>query len=122
VFRAIEVDAAAGEAFNVAYAEHPTQREFVEILARIAGVTATLVAIPRAEIQAAGGNVFGGNLYFGDYLDLPPYTTVTEKARRILGLQPSSFEDGFRASYAWYETQPRRPVDYSFEDRLLRHD
>jgi nucleoside-diphosphate-sugar epimerase len=119
--RAIEVDAAAGEAFNVAYAEHPTQREFVEILARIAGVTPTLVAIPRAEIQAAGGNAFAGILYFGEYLDLPAYTTVTEKARRILGLHPISFEEGFRASYAWYRTQPRRPADYGFEDGLLRH-
>jgi hypothetical protein len=24
-----------------------------------------------------------------------------------------------RASFAWYQQQPRRPVDFTFEDRLL---
>ena len=64
--RAIEVPEAAGEAFNIAHVEPTTQRTFVEALARAAGVEPALVAVPRAKIDAAGGNVSTGHLYFGD--------------------------------------------------------
>ena len=117
--RAIEVPAAAGEAFNIAHREPTTQRRFVEALARVAGVTPTLTPIPRSAIRAAGGNAFSGNLYFGEYLDLPSHTSLIEKAPRVLGVTPSSLEAALAASFAWYEAQPRRQVDYTFEDRLL---
>ena len=110
---------AAGEAFNIAHVERLTQRSYVEALARVAGVPATFAEIPRATIAAAGGHPVMGNLYFGVFLDIPPHTSVIEKAPRVLGVTPTSFESALRTSFAWYETQPRRKVDYTFEDRLL---
>lgn len=56
---------------------------------------------------------------FGEYLDLPPMTQVVAKVTRGLGVAPLAFEDGLRRSSEWYQAQPRRPVDYAFEDRLL---
>jgi hypothetical protein len=32
---------------------------------------------------------------------------------------PTSIERAFVEGFAWYRQQPRRAVDYSFEDRLL---
>jgi nucleoside-diphosphate-sugar epimerase len=117
--RAIEVPEAAGEAFNIAHREPISQRGFVEALARTAGVTPRLVAVPRDRIRAEGGHPFVGNLYFGEYLDLPPITEIVEKAPRVLGVATTSFEEALRAGFAWYREQPRRAVDYGFEDRLL---
>ncbi|HLB54238.1 MAG TPA: NAD-dependent epimerase/dehydratase family protein [Gemmatimonadales bacterium] len=117
--RAIEVPAAVGEAFNVAYQRPISQRDFVVALGRVAGIEPGLVPIPRERIEAAGGHAFVGHLYFGEYLDIPPITEVIEKATRVLGVKLTGFEEALRASYTWYQTQPRRPVDYAFEDRLL---
>lgn len=117
--RALHTPAAAGAAFNVAHEEHTTQREFVEALGRAAGIEPTFAAIPRDRILAAGGNAFAGNLYFGEYLDLPPITTRIRRAQNILGFRPTPLDDALRVTYEWYLAQPRRPVDYSFEDRLL---
>ena len=117
--RAIEVAEAAGEAFNIAHTEPLTQRSFVEALARAAGVTPRFASIPRATIQAAGGNLFTGNLYFGEFLDLPPHISVIEKAPRVLGITPTSLGAALAEGFAWYQTQPRRQIDYVFEDRLL---
>jgi nucleoside-diphosphate-sugar epimerase len=118
--RAMEVPEAAGEAFNIGHVEPTTQRGFVEMLARVAGVEATLVPVARDKIAAAGGQFAGShNLYFGEYLDLPPYSANVDKARRLLGTTPTPFETALRHGFAWYQTQPRRPVDYSLEDRLL---
>ena len=117
--RAIEVPEAAGEAFNIGHVEHPTQRSFVETLARVAGVEPTLVAVPRHAIVAAGGQLAGPGLYFGEYLDLPPHTSNVEKARRVLGVTPTPLEAALRDGFGWYQTQPRRATDYAFEDRLL---
>jgi nucleoside-diphosphate-sugar epimerase len=117
--RALEVADTAGEAFNIAHTERLTQRSFVETLARIAGRTPTFAAIPRATIEAAGGQLMGKNLYFGEFLDLPPHITVVEKAPRILGVTPTNLETALAESFAWYQQQPRRRKDYNFEDRLL---
>ena len=117
--RALEVADTAGEAFNIAHAERLTQRSFVETLARIAGRAPTFAAIPRATIEAAGGQLMGKNLYFGEFLDLPPHITVVEKAPRILGVTPTNLETALAESFAWYQQQPRRRKDYNFEDRLL---
>lgn len=117
--RTLDVPDAAGEAFNMGHYERTTQRDLVEALARTAGVEATLVPIPRETILAAGGHFLKGNLYFGEYLDVPPITTVIEKAPRLLGVTPTPLDAALRASFDWYRSQPRRPVDYSFEDGLL---
>jgi len=117
--RAIEVAEAAGQAFNIAHVEPLTQRTFVDALAHVAGVTPTFVAIPRAAIQAAGGNAYAGNLYFGEYLDVPAHVSVIDKAPRVLGVAPTTLDAALGESFAWYSQQPRRSVDYAFEDRLL---
>jgi nucleoside-diphosphate-sugar epimerase len=117
--RASEVPEAAGEAFNIAHLEPTTQRTFVEALARVVGVTPRFASVSRAAIREAGGHAFVGNLYFGEYLDLPPHTSVMEKAPRLLGVTPETLEAALAKSFAWYQAQPRRQVDYSFEDRLL---
>lgn len=117
--RAAEVPEASGEAFNVAHVEPLTHRTFVEALARIAGVEPTFVSVPRAVIAAGGGQLAGDRLYFGEFLDLPPYTEVVDKAAGVLAFTPTSLEKALEAGFAWYTTQPRRPVDYAFEDRLI---
>jgi 2'-hydroxyisoflavone reductase len=119
--RAIEVPAAAGAAFNVAHLETTSQRGFIEALARVARVEPYFVSVPRAAIHAAGGSPVMGNLYFGEFLDLPPHTSVVDRVSRVLGLTPTSLDAALHAGYAWYCTQPRRPVDYTFEDSLLVH-
>ena len=117
--RALEVPEAVGQAFNVGHVDPVSQRAFVEALARVAGVEPSLVPLPRAQIRAAGGQLVGENLYFGEYLDLPPMTEVVEKAPRVLGVAPLPFEEALHKGFEWYLRQPRRAVDYAFEDRLL---
>lgn len=118
--RAIEVPAATGEAFNIAHVEGTTQWTFLEALARAAGVAATLVPVPRAAIEAAGGQLIGPHIYFGEFLDLPPFTELVEKAPRLLGVAPTPLDTALAESFAWYRTQARRPLDCTFEDQLLK--
>jgi 2'-hydroxyisoflavone reductase len=75
--------------------------------------------VPRDVILAAGGHPFMGNLYFGEMLDLPPHTSNVQKAERMLGITPTPLDVALRVSFRWYLGQPRRPVDYTFEDGLL---
>lgn len=117
--RAIEVPEAAGQAFNLAHVERLTQRTWVDALAKVAGVAPRFVEIPRPVIHAAGGHPFARNLYFGEFLDMPVHTSVVEKAPRVLGLTLTGLEAALAAGFAWYRDQPRRPVDYTFEDRVL---
>ena len=42
-----------------------------------------------------------------------------EKAARVLDLTPTPLEAALGQGFAWYQAQPRRPVDYRFEDRLI---
>src|SRR5690606_28582430 len=56
--RALEVPEAVGQAFNVAH-EPTTQRGYVELLAQVAGCEPELVAVPRARIEAEGGQLSG---------------------------------------------------------------
>lgn len=117
--RAVEVPEAAGEAFNVGHVEPTTQRSWVEALARTAGVEPVLAPVPRSAIQAAGGQLMGGDLYFGEVLDMPPQSLAVEKAARVLGLDPTPLDAALRMGFSWYRDQPRRPADHAFEDRLL---
>jgi len=118
--RAAELDGVAGEAFNVAHRWPITQLELVESLAAAAGIEPRIVMIPRDEILAAGGEVMGGNLYFGTYFDMPAITEDVGKAQRLLGLDPIDFDAGLDRTYEWYLANHDRPdIDYSFEDRLL---
>jgi 2'-hydroxyisoflavone reductase len=116
--RAIDVDAAVGQGFNVAH-DALTQRAFLEALARAAGVEPRFVPVSRERIREAGGQQMGRNLYFGEVLDGVTITSVVEKAPRVLGMRITDLDEGLRGAFAWYRDQPRRPVDYAFEDGLL---
>jgi nucleoside-diphosphate-sugar epimerase len=117
--RAMEVEEAVGEAFNVANPKPLTQVEVVREMARAAGKKPELIRVPRERIAAAGGNAMGDPMYFGEYLDVLPITQNVSKLQRVLGVRPIAFETGLRETYRRYLRQPRRKPDFSFEDRLL---
>ncbi len=100
--RATEVTEAVGQAFNMAHVEPLTQRTFVEALGRVAGIAPRLVPVSRSVIAAAGGQLVGDSFYFGEYLDLPPRTSVVEKAPRVLGVSPTPLDRALRLGFAWY--------------------
>ena len=129
--RCLDVDAAVGEAFNVAGVPI-SQLDLVRALAAALGkVHAEIYGIPRDEILRAGGQVMGPNFYFAEYLDLPPIAQHISKAQRLLGFEARPFSDGLAANYRWW--QAARPVfpqasdagagkSFAFEDGLLSCD
>lgn len=117
--RSTEVEAAVGEAFNIANPKPLTQVEAVRAMAQAAGKKPELVRVPRERIAAAGGNAMADPMYFGEYLDVPPITQNVTKLHRVLGVKPVAFETGLRETYRWYLRQPRRKLDFRFEDRLV---
>jgi nucleoside-diphosphate-sugar epimerase len=118
--KAIEEPSAAGHAFNIANLRPVTQLEAVEAFAAAAQKTPQFVNIPRERIWRAGGNPMGPQLYFGVYFDLPPITQVVNKAQRMLGFKPTSFQAGLKETYRWYLRHGApRAADYSFEDSQL---
>jgi nucleoside-diphosphate-sugar epimerase len=119
LLRSIEVDAAVGETFNIGNPKPLTQVEAVREMARTAGKKPELVRVPRERIAAAGGNVMSEPFYFGQYLDLPPITENVSKLQRVLGVRLTAFATGLRDTHRWYLRQPRRKVDFGFEDRLI---
>jgi nucleoside-diphosphate-sugar epimerase len=119
LLRAIEVDAAVGEAFNIGNPKPLTQVESVREMARTPGKKPELVRVPREKIASAGGNAMSNPFYFGEYLDLPPITENVSKLQRVLGVRLTAFPTGLRETYRWYLRQPRRKPDFGFEDRLI---
>jgi len=77
------------------------------------------VHIRRETIQQLGGQLFVPPYYFGVYLDIPPVTVLSDRARSELGLQLIRLEEGLRETYAWYQQQYRPRPDFSWEDNLL---
>ncbi|MBI1354945.1 MAG: NAD-dependent epimerase/dehydratase family protein [Acidobacteria bacterium] len=116
---ALETEAAAGRAYNIAHAAPITQAELVAALARAAGRDVRLVFVKRAKLLELGGNVFQPPFYFAQYYDMPPITQKIERARRELGFEPSVFEDSLRRSFAWYQSLTRPEPDFSFDDKVL---
>jgi nucleoside-diphosphate-sugar epimerase len=117
--RAMEVEAAVGEAFNIGNPKPLTQVEAVREMARAAGKKPELVRVPRERIVVLGGNPMGAPMYFGEYLDVPPITENMGKLQRVLGVRLTAFGTGLKETYRWYVRRPRRKVDFSFEDRLI---
>jgi len=70
-------------------------------------------------LHAAGGHPFTEPLYFGGMLDLPPHVSPVDKAERPLDFTATSLDAALREGFAWYQAEPRRDVDYTFEDGLL---
>jgi 2'-hydroxyisoflavone reductase len=115
---AATTEAGANQAFNLA-GEPVTQEEYVRLLARVAGVEAELVPVPRDTLQAAGGDLFGPPLYFGVFLDIPPITVRGDRVRDLLGLELTPLEAGLRETFAWYRAQDRPEPAREWEDRIL---
>ncbi len=114
--RVLEEPKAVGEAFNIAAPRPLTQEAMVRAFGRAAGVEPKLVNVPRERIEAAREG-----LYVGEVFDLPPITEITGKAERILGFETTAFDEGLQETQAWYLKQPRRSIDYRFEDSLLEN-
>ncbi len=111
-------DVGRGRALNLA-GPPLSQNQFVRTLARVAGVEADLVHVPRQRIEEAGGGLMAPPLYFGAYLDVPSITVETDRVRDLLGLELRSLEQGMRETFDWYRDQHRPPLDTSWEDALL---
>jgi nucleoside-diphosphate-sugar epimerase len=118
---AIESPAAPGRAFNIAHERPVTQAQVITAFASAAGKQASIVNVSREIIERSGGNAFVEPLYFGQYYDLPPITEVVERVKSDLGVKLTPFATGLRETYQWYsQSGPRRELDFSFEDRLIR--
>jgi nucleoside-diphosphate-sugar epimerase len=118
--RSIEEPRAVGEAFNIGDSKPLTQVEVVEKFARVAGVEANLVRVPRDVITQSGASVFEPPYYFGEYFDLPPITENMGKTARILKVKPTPFETGLKEAWRWYlRSFKAPPQDYSLEDKLM---
>ncbi len=118
--RAMEEPRAVGEAFNIADPKPLTQVEFVERLAKIAGVEPVVVRVPRDVIQQAGGNAMDEPYYFGEYLDVPPITENIGKVTRVLKMKLTPFDIALKETYRWYTRnhRPRTP-GFDFDDKIL---
>ena len=112
--------AAVGEAFNIAEAEPASHAEFVQRLAKVAGRTAETVAISRTKLKEMGASTRSPNAYFGVGLDSGfDETLKVDKARRLLGFQPTDPIEGLKEAFDWYSNQPARPQpDFAFERAL----
>lgn len=116
---AMENPAAVGEAFNIGSERAITQADLLRALAKAAGIEPNIVRIPREIINQHGGNSMGDPAYFGVYYDLAPITENVTKVARVLGIRPTPFDRGLKETYRWYVRQPKKQLDFSFEDRLL---
>jgi nucleoside-diphosphate-sugar epimerase len=120
MLRLAEPDIPAPRVYNLADPAPLTQLEAIRAFARAAGREPRPVFVPRAGIESAGGKVFEPPFYFGEYLDLPPITMRTDRARRELGFAPTPFDAGLAQTYQWYLNQDRPAPDFSFDERLTR--
>jgi nucleoside-diphosphate-sugar epimerase len=116
---AASMDAAAGEAFNLA-GPSISQNDFVRVLAEAAGVEAELVPVPRETLVAAGGQLMEPPLYFGAYLDVPALSVTGDKVRDRLGVELISLREGMTDTFTWYRDQDRPALDTAWEDAVLK--
>ncbi len=108
---------AFGRAYNVTGEEVVTQVGFVELIADVVKRPVTLAHVtpPPGEPPVP----FGQNLAYDCHA---VYTTT--RVRSELGIRPAyTLAAGLARTFDWYlrEGLDRRPVDFSLEDRLLRH-
>jgi len=116
--RAATMDAGLGAAFNLA-GDPVSQNEFVRTLARVAGVEADLVHVPREKLLEAGGQLFQPPFYFGAYLDMEPIIAENDRVRERLGVELTPLEEGMSETFEWYRQQDRPAPDTSWEDSIL---
>jgi nucleoside-diphosphate-sugar epimerase len=110
---------AAGAAYSLGNYPPILQRDWIDLLARAAGRSVKTVRVPRAKLEAAGGNAFAPPLYFGTYLDIPPITAKSHRVRDSLSLDLMPLDEGFRQTFEWYRKQSRPTPDFTWEDQFL---
>ncbi len=110
---------ANGRAYNLAEYPPITHNQFVQLLARVAGKTVTLVHVPRQTIAQAGGQVAAPPLYFGAYLDIPSITVKSHQARFELGVDLRPLEQGMRETFEWYQQHSNPAPDFAWDEQLL---
>ena len=117
----LENPAADGQAFNIADAESVTHGEFIDRLAGIAGRAVEMVPMPRERIRELGGSSMGAFMYFGATLDVETDFSVSiEKARRLLGFQPTDPDVGLAETFRWYLEHDRgRTPKFTFDKLAL---
>jgi nucleoside-diphosphate-sugar epimerase len=110
---------AYGRAYNVMGEDVVSQVGFVELIAEVIGRPVTLRHFDAALLKSFDkpGPVFGQNLVYDCHA-----VHTTTKLRQELGLRPRyTLHAGLAQTWEWYRAQgsAERPVDFSFEDRLL---
>jgi nucleoside-diphosphate-sugar epimerase len=110
---------AYGQAYNVMGDDVVSQVGFVELIAEVIGQAVTLRHFDAALLKSFDkpGPVFGQNLVYDCHA-----VHTTTKLRNELGLRPRyTLHAGLAQTWEWYRAQglTERPVDFSFEDRLL---
>jgi nucleoside-diphosphate-sugar epimerase len=110
---------AHGKAYNVTGEEVITQVGFVELIAEVMGRPVTLRHVDPALVKSLDkpGPVFGQNLVYECHA-----VHTTHKLRLELGIRPRyTLASALAQTWAWYRASGlhERPIDTSFEDRLL---
>ena len=110
---------AYGQAYNVMGEDVVSQVGFVELIAEVIGRPVTLRHFDPALLKSFDkpGPVFGQNLVYECHA-----VHTSTKLRHELGLRPRyTLHAGLAQTWEWYRAQglADRPVDFSFEDRLL---
>jgi nucleoside-diphosphate-sugar epimerase len=110
---------AHGQAYNVMGEDVITQVGFVELIAEIMGRPVTLAHFDPALLKQVDkpGPVFGQNLVYECHA-----VHTTHKLRLELGVRPRyTLASGLAQTWKWYRAEGlvERPIDTSFEDRLL---
>ena len=117
----VEHPAATGQAFNIADAEPLTHAAFIDRLAEVAGRPVEKVPVPRKRLHALGGGSLGPGMYFGATLDAEvDFSVSIEKARRLLGFEPTDPREGLAETFAWYLANDRgRSPKFTFDKEVL---
>ena len=109
-----------GQAFNIANERPCTQLELLNALAKACKKKARIARVPRERIIESGGSPMGEPAYFGHYFDLPPITEAAGKAKRVLKVQLTPFDEGLAETYRWYLRHHKPPkFRTEFEDKLI---
>lgn len=113
--------AASGQAFNIAEAEPLSYAAFIDRLAAVANMPLEKAFVPRKRIHDLGGSAMGSTMYFGATLDAEvDFSVSIEKARRLLGFEPTDPITGLEEAFAWYLANDRgRHPKFTFDKEVL---
>jgi nucleoside-diphosphate-sugar epimerase len=114
----ISTDASAGQIYNVNSAQFSSIGAYMRMMAKVAGVEANLVYVPRETAKAIRPPI----LHWAEWYRGGTVFSI-EKAKRELDWTPSfGLETGLADSFRWFaeEGHGLYPSDFSRDDELLR--